>query len=239
VGAARRCAALVGALVLATSVSSTAAYAPRTPVVELTCGLTSFPSTALKNPLGAELREDPAAAALRAFLAQPFPPYPKHGWQLLLESESEALFGHPPYGRFGDEVRVVNNNGTWQFNQSAGCEWLSVVRPGAFVSGFYLDRNQPIRRSSRTLALRIGNDCRAEPLRLKSAELHWEPNRLVITVLMSPRPNPAPSVARPAVCIVPVTAPVYVIKLRRPLGHRQIYDGSYFPPIPVRDYPKA
>ena len=204
----------------------------------------AFPATALSAPTGAERGTGPAATALAKFLAETNTGrrLPAHGYQLLTDDGSVAVFGRGPYGPTGSYVTVSRSKGAWSVTTAGGC-WPHVVRRDRLVASFNALAARPY-ATTRALRLLVEPPaCRSAPA-LAGAELVWRPHRLTVTLLLAntqaagrgtvwtmPTVGTAPNVCAEAGRLVE-----YRIQLPRPLGARTVYDGSRLPTAAVRHY---
>lgn len=204
----------------------------------------AFPATALAAPIGAESARRPAAEALVRFLdaTDTGRRLPAHGYQLLTNNGSVAVFGHGPYGPFGSYVTVSNSKGVWSASSAGGC-WPHVVRRDRLVASF---KTLAARPNAATRALRLLVEpppCERRPA-FAGAELVWRPHRLTVTLLLANTKPAGPGIVSPVSTTGPAPTTCaeaghlveYRVRLPRPLGTRAIYDGSRLPAAPVRHY---
>ena len=126
---------------------------------------TSFPSSALSGPTGAEQADTPEAAALRAAIADPsIGPNireSRSSWRLLTQNGSRPVFAAGD-GSTRYEVTVEHRDGGWKFFNSGGCTPV-VVEPGLDTAhlpagtGFPSTHRGPTRRTSGRIPARQGD----------------------------------------------------------------------------------
>ncbi|MDQ6778257.1 MAG: hypothetical protein M3071_19025 [Actinomycetota bacterium] len=85
----------------------------------------AFPASALRGPAGVENGSDPAAVALREFIARGLPlptPLPAHTYVLLRETATTALYGHVAGpGVIDASISFRELDGQWQYQQNGSC----------------------------------------------------------------------------------------------------------------------
>ena len=213
------------------SVAPTLDPAAALAAMRFTCGGAPFPAAALTGPIGAEQADTPAAAALRAFLADPpvagRPNHPRAGYRLLAASPRSAEFGAGlAY------VRVALGPTEWAVEEWGEC------RPRAAFEGlngatwtFAPDVPFPTKRSQAFTALVQETQCTggltADGRVLPPAILVGSAEVLVIFAVRPPPPPPPGTTALGC----PAPQPTRVeVTLPEPLGERRLLDGGVSPP---------
>lgn len=202
--------------------------------MRFTCGGAPFPAAALTGPIGAEQADTPAAAALRAFLADPpvagRPNHPRAGYRLLAASPRSAEFGAGlAY------VRVALGPTEWALEEWGEC------RPRAVFEGLNGatwtlagDAPFPTERSRSFTALVQETQCTgglmADGRVLPPAILVGSAEVLLIFAV---RPPPPPPPGTAVGCPAPPPTRVEVT-LPEPLGERRLLDGGVSPPADPR-----
>jgi hypothetical protein len=199
---------------------------------EVACGTLPFnPLVAFSRPTDAEKARTPAAAALRAVLAEDLYGQfgaPRHGWRLLAESSDLAEFAS---GRLGQRVQVIpveRHGKHWeQVGYSGGCE-PALLRGGRQAITWTLAPGQKLKPSTRTIEVQLGpGECdggRPQAGRLERPAFREEDGALLMALWLGPvrkGPSTCQGIGEPPVKIT----------LPRRLGHRRLLDGGVFPPI--------
>jgi hypothetical protein len=192
----------------------------------------AFPASALRGPVGAENAPDPAAQALRTFLASDAGGFhlPAHSYVALRRTTTQVLYGHVGgAARVDAYVTIANNAGAWTYYNNGGCT-PSRVFPGREADTFSVIG--PVPPAARSVLIEVqtgscGPSPRDVPRRLDRVVVAWRRHELVLTpVLYIERSPPGPCAG------VGVDFTVRVL-LTRALGQHHIYQGVYFPVQPA------
>lgn len=198
--------------------------------IPLTCGSPlTFSAQALVGVPGAERADHPAAEALRTLIADS--PLPKRsGWRLVLLSEQHALFLLPATQAEGSafwSAEFEQGEIGWRYVRSGQCD----VRPGfegIESARWELVPGERPRPDSRSLNLLVFEQACAsgqspEGRIVPAAVIYLEDS---VTVIFGTRPPPGPQT-----CLQGPPAEA-TVDLHEPIGERQLFDGSVFPPEP-------
>lgn len=203
---------------------------------QFTCGVEPFPATALSGPVGAEQEANPAAAALRALVAEPpvvgRPVLPKAGYRLLVRNATSAA-----YAAVSDQfdvglayVRLELAAEGWQVTEFGGCRPLAAFQGlNSATWQFAPDVPFPNGGSTSFTALVHETACTsgrsADGRVLPPMILMGATEVLVIFAVRPPPPNPNGLEACPA------PPPTRVdVTLPKALGDRALLDGGVSPP---------
>lgn len=190
----------------------------------------AFPSSALDAPTGAELEPDPAASALRVFVAGPDAPTnwdPAPAWRRVLQTPQAVVFlgdsaasGARPFVAFS-----LSASG-WTLEAAGECHLRVVLPEGLGSATWEVDPASPITPDStsvRVLAREIACSGGKDP-----SERMIAPVVIVdqdgVTILLAARILPGGHDC-PGNPIVEVR-----VDLPEPIGERHLYDGGVFPP---------
>ncbi len=199
----------------------------------LTCdGATRFHPALLDEPGQAETDPDPAAAALRAYLASPDGGLaPRSGWVRVMDVVDEAQFIAPTadagewhYASF--ELR----EGALQIGAYGSCRPEIALGPDMSRAELRLDPAFPAPDASATTVHLLINEraCSGG----QSPEGRVEPpfvtetaESVIIAVLVREIPGGNDCPGNPDFAVA--------VELAKPLGERQLLDGAVFPPAPI------
>jgi hypothetical protein len=208
---------------------------------QATCGYMGFnPVRVFSGPAQAEHGDGAPEAALRGMLARNFPfSLPDHGWRLAARRHGKALFLH---GRLGAEfesldqlgdIELERRNGRWQMRTSGSFCNMFTVWHGRDADAWQLAAKQPLLDpATRRLRVITGARCsRDQKPPLVEPRFDEIAGKLVMTLLLKYQDTPS-GICEPG---LPPWPPV-VVELPEPLGDRELYDGAFFPPLPVQRY---
>jgi hypothetical protein len=210
------------------------------PVVErsamqLTCGYDPFPAAALSGPLGAEKVNDPAAAALRAFVILPptddRPALPRAGYRRLTNADRTAEFAasSADFDAPLAHVRVVETNGRWFVEDWGGCR-PQVVFEGLHAAVWDVAPDVPFPNPRSTSVTAMVNEMActgglsADGRVLPPLIIANDAEVVIIFAVRLPPPTHG-------AVSCPGPPPTRVeVQLGAPLGPRTLLDGSTVPP---------
>lgn len=204
----------------------------------LSCGGEyDFSPSLLEGPAAAEADPDPAAAALRGFLAQARDPaiYPRQGWVRVLSRPDRAVF-LAPGPRETPWLMVVAVPGTveWQVDSFGACQ-LGLALPEDVLAGeWWLDPAFPapqpddvtVRAIVRERACASG---RSPVGRVLDPIVVYGREEIQVTIPIRRRPGPND-------CAGDVNI-AYLIELDEPIGDRALLDAGVLPPRDARSRP--
>ena len=204
----------------------------------LECGGLPFPVAAMNNPTGAELADEPAAAAFRAFMtANPQAlSAGSGGWRKLADTGDHVAFGQlgtDPTVFFGTVQTVDKVDGVWKVGLGAACPAASVYRPGEVAVSWNLAAPAPGPADTTLHAQVLGTGCSdagSTPATPADPEIDIGPQTVTITWFTAVSP-PSGNGAR--FCSGPAPVIPRVIDLGQPLGNRRVVDGAKYPAQPV------
>ena len=201
----------------------------RKPAVTCDTPELAFPPDALDQRMGAEADPDPAAAALRAFLAElgaPEMPYPSTGWRRVLETATSVVFLASTDGDLGLVVVAFRRTTAWMLDAAGPCQLRVVFPIGLGAASWELDpaaRPAPGDRFVRVRASELACASGAFPGgRMQPPIVLYGTDRITITLSVRTRPGGQDCQGNP---VVSLTVP-----LREPIGLRRLQDGSTYPP---------
>lgn len=152
--------ALACLAVFATTVARSAdARRPGSPLVM--CSGETFRYRALLRPPGAERASSEPALALQAYLADGGWRLPRRGWKVLVERDTEVLFGLRGPVRWSDTPEVVTvyvhrgDGGEWLVARVSSCDAPLRTRHGTFAHPWRLQPGRKLSRRTRVLRLRV------------------------------------------------------------------------------------
>jgi len=217
-----------------------------------------FSPMALAGPPAPLDPDEPAAAALLAYLAArtapkrssrapwkrgaaPAPPPSLDAWRLLARTDDEALFA---VGRAPELLTVRMRRGglrrSWSVVGSSSSRPLRAVRDGTRASSWRPDPTHDVRPEDTVLRVLVTEQAfssgkRADG-RLLVPDLYTDEQELVLTIFVTPRPGYQSGVRSPE---TPAR-----IALPHPLGTRRLIDGGLLfaspgvPPAPAEESEK-
>ncbi|MDQ3879984.1 MAG: hypothetical protein M3295_02745 [Chloroflexota bacterium] len=189
----------------------------------------AFPLAALSQPLGAENANNPAAAALRAHLANsPFAGLT--GWQLVALSGGRALFLRPPATTdpgtpeyLNAQFEVVDNE--WRYVRSGACQVQPVIR-GLGLGTWELASNGEISVDTTSFDVLVTEqNCASGATpdgRIELADTIYGNDAIVIILGVRPLPGAQTCPGNPP--------GLFTVHLDEAVGGRSLLDGSVFPP---------
>lgn len=184
----------------------------------------AFPPSALDRPPSAPAHLAGALAEAVAFAVRTFPfPVPPDGWRLLAEGSERALFASGPATAMVALLLRRGDDG-WAYEGIAARPTLLVFRPGLGWATWTLA--EPAGAASTRLEVEVRDGSFTDtPLegRLLPAEVVEDDEAVTISWFLRPG-SPAKAGVRPV---------HRTVELGRPLGDRQLLDGTTFPPSPV------
>jgi hypothetical protein len=202
--------------------------APRIPDLVSDGGGLPFSPHAFEAPPAPLDPDDPAVAALAAFL-DPSAGASLGGWRLLGREDGEAMFGlgRPPQLRLvAMQYKARRGKASWAcVSQSTGRP-LRVTRGGVRASSWQPDPNQELRPADTVLRILVTEQTyaggRRADGRVETPELFESADELVLTMFVTPQqgfqmrsPNPATPVR---------------VALSSPVGMRDPIDGALYEP---------
>ena len=200
----------------------------------LTCDPTGpgWSVNALDKPADAENGTTPAAKALKDFVTgADGGDLPDSGWRELYRSKELALYGQDdPSGEAGVLLiaTIRASNGAWAGEDSGQCRprtWFSNTL-GIAADWKLSAKTTKSSKSLKTLvterACASGESAKG---RIAKPRFSYEPDRIVITIGVTPREGAQDCQANPA---TPLT-----ITLTEALGDRQLFDGGPYPAVEV------
>ena len=189
----------------------------------------AFAPEALDQPMGAEADPDPAAAALRAFLAEPDTPempYPSTGWRRVLETAKSVVFLASTGGDPGRVIVAFRLTTSWTLDLTGPCQLHVVIPTGLGAATWELDHAARPALSDRFVRVRARElACASGALpggRMQPPNVLYTPDGITIILSVRTRPGEQDCQGNP---VVPLTVP-----LREPIGSRRLQDGSTYPP---------
>jgi hypothetical protein len=193
------------------------------------CSMGPFPASALAGPTGAELGDDPLAAALRAYIpgmAALLGGNPD-GWRLLTRDDTHALFGlgQPPRMGF---VQLTLVDGVWKAGPSTTGECRPRLAVGdVSLASWTLDPRFPYDPAATTLHVLVDElGCHGTestpPERIRPPEIRDDPTQVTVLITATPLEGDQ-------TCPGPPPTP-FVVTLPTPPGQRPLADGAYLPP---------
>jgi hypothetical protein len=199
----------------------------------------SFPVSALHNPPGAEQAAEPAAKALRDYLAANPSMFegPHTGWRKLVDTKDLVMFARlsDSPDSFGSVVNVDRKGDEWKVGLSAACGTAWAARADAERAGWTLDPAAlpPTPASTRIPVLVTGSACNdgkpIDPRRLETPDIQLTADRVLVTWWLTPTTPDGSMHTCPGNAGVPA-----VLELPEPLGARKLFDGGAYPAQPVR-----
>jgi hypothetical protein len=200
------------------------------PAPTYTCGRFAFDAATVGRGVDASNGDDPAARALRAYLATPGTDHdllPIHDWTLAGIDALSAEFvarGADPFIPVV-VVRVSQDGGTWRVTDGGECEAHRDMGPARTWAKWFLPSGERLEAATTTFpALVTGQVCAAgDPPagRILAPEIVETPDSVVVTFATRALPAPTTSCDNPPTRIDVV--------LPTPLGIRQLRDGSTMP----------
>jgi hypothetical protein len=205
--------------------------------IRLTCGDSrgaAFSAAALSGPAGAEDGTGGAAAALRAFLADPAANHnwPRAGWRELVATSQLVLYAAPEPG--ADQpgwlvfAKAERADSGWTVLEYGHCRPQVIL--GAGIGRASWELGQRVNRTTREFTVLVQEQACASG---RSPAGRIVPPRIVVdahavTITFGVRPLPGGQD-----CQGGPPAP-YRVRLPQPLGDRELRDGGVFPPLIVR-----
>jgi hypothetical protein len=204
-------------------------------------GLPFDPVAAFSGPTGAERGGLSSERGLRRILGSgELPKVRRHGWRRLAETENVAdfaagrLFTRP--GRTGTSelefIELERVGGHWRLGSFRASCMPRSIRDGVRATPWVLADEQDLHANTRRVRVdlepQVCNRVRRFPL--QKPELREQNGHLLMTLWRRPGHRP-PSTASRLTC--PPQSKRFTIELPGKLGHRQLYDGGTYPPLPV------
>ena len=235
----------VGATVVALLAACSSEPAPTDPPravlpadLSFTCGDFIFPAGAMSGPTGAERADDPAANAMRNFLSRRDPALedvPRKDYRILIASDELVVFATEAIGTSGlIAIPVERNDAGWRARMTPPCE-PRLSLPGLNAATWSLAMDQPLPPPDATgfVAFVSETGCAGgEPVegRILPPIIVREPTRVIVVFAVRPPPQTGGGLGP---CVEALPTPVRV-ELGQPLGKRELFDGSFFPPQNVQ-----
>ncbi len=197
------------------------------------------PVAVFSRPATAELGSTPAERALRRFLRHPLIDWvPRHGYRLLHQGKREAQFVSSGLGSDrgnSPETLVFDHSARkgWHWVGSGPCLPQSLIG-GHPAVGWDLAEPQRLGPGTTEIEVRLGpGECdggrgqndRAHPV------FREIDGQLTLAIWLTPAPGGAQT------CQALIEPPLKV-KLPGPLGGRELFDSSSYPPHPARGPPR-
>jgi hypothetical protein len=195
------------------------------------------PVAVFSQPATAERGSTPAERALRRFLRDPLIKWvPRHRYRVLWEEKSEAGFissGLASGQRAAPELLIFTRKAKgWQWTGSGGCLPASIVGGHAAI-GWDLAEDQQLGQDTTEIEINLGpGECASGASQNDRAHPVWGEveGKLTLAVWLTP-------VHGGQTCQALIEPPLKV-RLPAPLGDREIYDSSTYPPHPARGAPR-
>ncbi|HYM82775.1 MAG TPA: hypothetical protein VEY67_01315 [Candidatus Dormibacteraeota bacterium] len=192
-----------------------------------------FPASALTGPATAEQGSDPAAAALRTLLGTAGADtawLPRKGWSQVAGDASHVLFVAPsPAGDGYVSVSVVPVAGSsaWKADGYGTCRILTKLAPPFGVATWTLSAPAVPDTEVFTALVSEMSCASGEPAgpRVSAPLIVYGERTVTVTFGVT-------QLGGAQTCPAPPPSPVEV-RLREPLGSRQLVDGAVYPPSPV------
>lgn len=203
---------------------------PEQPALLVSCGEIPYPVSALSSPTGVEDDPDPAAAGLRALIADPngIGPIPETGWRRLYDEGGRAVFSHGELGDDYVEVELEEEDGTFGFaGSSHGCARASVDVGDRSRVGFRLPAGEAPDPDATTLTVLVSEAActGGQPMGDRLAEPVVVADDQTIGLLFTADPLPAGAYTCPGNPEEEVTVP-----LDEPVGTRRVVNLATYPP---------
>jgi hypothetical protein len=190
-----------------------------------------FSAAALDGLGTAQADPDSAAAALRAFLAEPDPQeyfFPAVGWHRVLESSTQVLFmargrGANPWM----QVAFTGSGGTWTMDLYGACSPHIVLAEGLGTADWWLDPAQPRPgpKDRAFTALVLERACasgHSSDGRIAPPLVVYDADAITLTFGVRHRPGGQDCQGHPP--------GRFQVSLDEPLADRQLLDGGSLPP---------
>ena len=203
------------------------------------CGTAPFdPISVFSGPTNAERGGGRPERSLRRRIAESqtwFPPFPRHHWRQLTRSPRYVAYAH---GRLPSvEVLTLHKSrkGRWKLSTySGGCEPTSVLGGPEEVVDWDLAADQELGPATTEVSIDLGSGPCASGMSQNEraiAPVFFELEGKLMMV-MRLRPLPPGGYTCEGIIDPPLT-----VTLPAPLGDRQVYDGSVYPP--TKQWPSA
>jgi hypothetical protein len=190
----------------------------------------SFSSDVFEQPATAEMASFPEAKVLRAFLVTPDASgyLPLHGWWLGAADAESMVFVAQDRGGVG-YVMVAFRKGAvgWLLDSYGACRLRVDLSGGLGNAAWILDPKVPAPAPGDTqfTALVTEEECasgQSAEGRIAEPRVLYEPDRILVILAVRPRPGAQTCPSNPET--------PYVVRLKEPIGERQLLDGTYYPP---------
>jgi hypothetical protein len=199
----------------------------------ISCGDDLFFSPAvLMQPAHEEEGTDPAAIALRTYLATPAPEElaarPDIGWHRVAQTATQVQFaGLEKNGRAWFFVGFMLANGTWTEGSSGTCAGTVRRGPGLVRADWWLDPrfDAPQDTDDLVQAVLLERSCasgHSPEGRIAPPSIAYFENAIVVTMSVQHRPGGQDCAGNPEFR--------FKLRLDQAVGRRRLLDGSVFPP---------
>ncbi len=220
----------VGAVEETTAVASIDPSWITQPAITCDTDALAFPPSALDAPTGAEIETDPAASALRAFVAGPDAPTnwdPAPGWRRVLQTPRAAVFLGKSLSSNSPLFVVFSLSPFgWVLDAAGACQLRVVLPEGLGPATWEVDPASPITSAStsvRVLAREIACSGGTDPSeRMAAPVVIVDQDRVTMTLVARILPGDHDCPGNPIVGVR--------VGLPESIGERHLYDGSVFPP---------
>jgi hypothetical protein len=204
-------------------------------------GLPFDPVAAFSGPTGAERGGLSSERALRDVLASgEIPRVRKHGWRRLAETAKVAdfaagrLFTKPGPTNVSELewIELEKTGGRWRLGSYRASCMPRSIRDGTRATPWVPDEEQELNPNTRRIRVflepQVCNQVRRFPL--QKPEFREQRGYLLMTLWRRPGHGRIPTASR---LTCPPQSKQVTIELPERLGHRQLYDGGTYPPLPV------
>jgi hypothetical protein len=204
---------------------------PPIPAAPLVCqGLTDpFPADLLRLPPGADTAGDPASVALRRYVRVEAPPesrMPATGWREIFRVPAGVTFVAPADDGWRVVVMAPGGDDRWDFSEGGSCNLQIQLPDGMGFASWRLDPAFPVDRTSTSVHVLATETACANgkpPVgRVKPATVLENDAAVTIVLTVANVPGGADCPGNPEF--------PQEVTLGRPLGDRELFDGSSFPP---------
>jgi hypothetical protein len=203
-------------------------------------GLPFDPVAAFSGPTGAERGGLASERALAGVLASgELPRVRPHGWRRLAETAKVAdfaaghLFNKPGPSSVSELewIELEKVGGSWQLGSFRANCLLGSIRDGTRATPWRLPPEEHLNRDTRGVTVELSPQVcnRAGGIRLAKPEFREQNGALLMTLWLRPERPRASEPSSPC----PPRGKRVRVELPEKLGHRQLFDGGTYPPLPV------
>jgi hypothetical protein len=210
--------------------------------LRITCdGQDSFPVSALHDPPTAAAGSSDLAVALRSTAAADRTGQgmaAQRGWRQVVATADRAGFVSAPSAQYpnGLYLSLARSGDRWSYFGSSGCA-SQIVSPDGVTADWALDPAHPAPTASDTQLHLVVDDPECndgtslDRFRVRAAQVTQTRSSVSLLVPLAPLPSTRNQFRS---CPMPINGGVtIVVDLGRPLGSRQVLDGSVYPPRPA------